>query len=74
MTSTFFDIGDEQRLEREARLTEQLPRQPLAEDRSPSDSILMDVEREADEFSDEPENDFDMMLEGLLAALIQRRT
>ncbi len=36
--STLFDEGDRQRVEREATLTEQLPRQPIVEDRSPDDS------------------------------------
>lgn len=31
MSSNFLDVGDVQRLEREATLTEQLPRQPIEE-------------------------------------------
>lgn len=38
--TTLFDAGDFQRLDREARLTEQLPRQPIIEDRSPEEEPL----------------------------------
>lgn len=38
--TTLFDAGDFQRLDREARLTEQLPRQPIMEDRSPEEEPL----------------------------------
>ncbi len=68
MSSVLFDVGDEQRLEREEKLTEQLPRQSIID--RPSDSMMMDVSREADEFTDdEPENPFDIMLDGLLDVL-----
>ena len=57
MTS-LFDAGDLQRLDRERELTEQAPRQLPAENRSPV------IEQQ-----DDDDNDFDMMLEGLLMAL-----
>lgn len=62
MSSVLFDAGDLQRLDREAQLTEQLPRLPLEPDRSPIEGHIQD----------EPENDFDLMLDAL-AALLQRR-
>ncbi len=62
MTSTFLDAGDFQRLDREASLTEEAPRVLPEEDRSPVEEPIQD----------EPENDFDIMLDGILAAL-QRR-
>lgn len=37
--STLFDEGDRQRVEREATLAEQLPRQPIVEDRSPNEGM-----------------------------------
>ena len=55
--STVFDAGDKQSMEREARLTQQLPRQPIAEDVSPIEEPF------------EETNDFDIMLDGLLSAL-----
>jgi len=64
MSSTFFDAGDLQRLDREATLTEQAPRVLPEEDRSPDDEIL-DVQPE-------PEPDFDFILKGLLDALTRR--
>ncbi len=59
--TTLFDAGDIQRLDREATLTEQAPRQLPEEDRSPME--------------EEPENevnDFDILLDGILAALKDR--
>lgn len=43
MSSSFFDIGDEQRLERERMLTVQAPRQEIQEDRTPDDSPDFDM-------------------------------
>lgn len=62
MTTALFDAGDWQRLDREGRLTEQSPRQLPEEDRSPDEEPI----------GFEPENDYDTMLEGLLAALRRR--
>lgn len=56
MSSLLFDTGDFQRLDRERTLTEQAPRQLPEEDRSPVE---------------EP-NDFNIMLDGILAALKER--
>lgn len=56
--TTLFDAGDIQRLDRERTLTEQAPRQLPEEDRSPMEESL-----------EEPENDFDILLDGILAAL-----
>ncbi len=64
MTSTFFDAGDLQRLDRERQLTEQAPRVLPEEDRSPIEEPIQD-ELELDD-------GFDLMLEGLLMVL-QRR-
>ncbi|KKN08258.1 hypothetical protein LCGC14_1058440 [marine sediment metagenome] len=61
MSANLFDVGDFQRLETEANLTEQLPRQPLEEDRSPIEESIQD----------EP-NDFDMLLDGFMLALERR--
>lgn len=61
MTSTFFDAGDFQRLDRERQLTEQAPRVLPEDDRSPVEEPIRD----------EP-NDFDIMLDGVLAALKER--
>ena len=66
MSSVLFDVGDEQRMEREAALTEQLPRHPIV-DRLPSDSMMMDASREADEFQET--NELELMLRSLLEAL-----
>jgi hypothetical protein len=65
MSSVLFDSGDFQRLDRERTLIEQRERVPIQQDRSPVEESVG---------FDEPNapNDFDMMLEGLLAAL-QRR-
>lgn len=65
--TTLFDVGDMQRLDREAALTEQSPRQEF---RSPNDSILNSAVVEAEEF--EPMNPFDFMMDGLMAALKAR--
>lgn len=62
MTSTFFDAGDLQRLDRERTLTEQAPRQLPEDDRSPVE----------DPIQDEPENDFDLMLDAL-ALILERK-
>ncbi len=62
MTSTFFDAGDFQRLDRERTLTEQAPRQLPEDDRSPIEEPIRD----------EPEADFDIMLDGILMALKAR--
>jgi len=37
MSSNFLDAGDIQRLDRETALTEQAPRQPIEEDRTPDE-------------------------------------
>ena len=62
MSANLFDVGDFQRLEREATLTEQFPRQLPEEDRSPIEEPIQD----------EPENPFDLMLMGLMEALERR--
>jgi hypothetical protein len=54
MTSTFFDAGDLQRLDREASLTEEAPRVLPEDDRSP---VV------------EEDNDFDIMLDALALIL-----
>lgn len=64
--SNLFNIGDEQRLEREEGLTGQLPRQLM---RTPDESI-MNTERQAEDFSQAQSND--AVFDGMLAAL-QRR-
>jgi len=58
MTTSFFDAGDLQRLDRERTLTEQAPRQLPEEDRSPQ--------------QEEPVNIYDSMLDGLMDALKRR--
>ncbi len=71
--SLLFDEGDRQRLERENALTEQLPRQSIVEDRSPSESILTSATREANEFSGDTMRDpVEMMLDGLMEVLRSR--
>lgn len=64
MSANLFDAGDMQRLEREQTLTEQAPRQPLQEDRTPMEMPI----------AEEPEGDmmFDFMLDGILSALKER--
>jgi hypothetical protein len=62
MSSTFFDAGDLQRMDRERQLTEQAPRVLPEDDRSPVE----------DPIQNESENPFDTMLDGLLAALKER--
>ncbi len=64
MSANLFDAGDMQRLEREESLSEQRPRQSFVEDRSPEEDIV--IENEV------PENPFDIMLNGLIAALKER--
>lgn len=65
MTSALFDAGDLQRLDRERTLTEQAPRQLPEEDRSPVEDLsILNVREE--------KNDFDIMLNGILAALRRR--
>lgn len=64
--STLFDAGDIQRMNREAALTEEAPRQLPENDRSPEQDLSILNVRE------EPEIDFDMMLQGVLAALKER--
>ena len=64
MSANLFDAGDAQRFERERTLTEQSPRQSFVEDRSPEEDIV--IENEV------PENPFDIMLNGLIAALKER--
>jgi hypothetical protein len=61
MSSLVFDEGDRQRLEREVTLTEQLPRQPVVEDRSPVEDEELQID-----------SDMDVMLDGLLDALKRR--
>jgi hypothetical protein len=53
--SSLFDAGDFQRLDREATLTEQAPRQLPAEDRSPIEEPL--------------EDPIEMIIRGLMMAL-----
>lgn len=44
MSSNLFDAGDFQRLEREATLTEELPRQPIEEpEEMPEDNSLREM-------------------------------
>ena len=62
MSANLFDVGDFQRLEREATLTEQFPRQLPEEDRSPIEEPIQD----------ESENLFDLMLNGMMDALHRR--
>ncbi len=62
MTSTFFDAGDLQRLDRERMLTAEAPRQLPEDDRSPVEEPIQD----------EPENGFDILIDGILAALKER--
>ena len=65
MSSTFFDAGDMQRIDREASLIEQAPRALPEADRSPPEDNLV--------LQDEPEeNGFDMLLAGILDALKRR--
>ena len=61
--SGIFDAGDKERLERDLTLDEQIPRQPLENDRAPTE--ILDVKTK-----DNP--DIDMMLSGLLVALHER--
>ena len=56
MSANLFDAGDFQRLDREATLTEQAPRQLPEEDRSPIEEL----------------DPFDLMLDGLMEALSRR--
>lgn len=60
--TTLFDAGDIQRLDRERTLTEQAPRALPEEDRSPVEEPMQD----------EPENPFDILLDGILSALKDR--
>lgn len=62
MSSVLFDAGDLQRLDRERQLTEQAPRVLPEDDRSPIEEPIQD----------EPENGFDILLDGILAALKER--
>jgi hypothetical protein len=64
MSQHIFDVGDYQRLEREARLTQQLPRQPLEPDRSPP------VEEPV--YDNEQNIFYDDLIEGMLQALERR--
>ena len=64
--SNLFNIGDEQRLDREEGLATQLPRQMM---RTPDESI-MNTEREAEEFSQG--NDNDVIFDGMIEALKRR--
>ncbi len=59
MSANLFDVGDFQRLDREATLTEQSPRMLPEDDRSPIEEPIV--------------NPFDLMLDGLLEALQARR-
>lgn len=58
-----FDEGDMQRVEREESLTEQSPRQPLQEDRTPEENGILT------ENGPSEENPFELMLDGILEAL-----
>ena len=60
--TTLFDAGDMQRLDRERTLTEQAPRQLPEDDRSPVEEPIQD----------EPNDPFDLMLDGLMVALKRR--
>ncbi len=61
MSSVLFDSGDFQRLDRERTLIEQRERLPVEPDRSPVEDPLA--------VREEPENDFDIMLDGILQVL-----
>lgn len=63
MSSTFFDAGDLQRLDRERSLTEQAPRQLPEEDRSPPEDVIS---------YDNSNEVYDGILAGILAALERR--
>ncbi len=69
--TTVFDAGDFDRLDRERRLVAQSPRQILQEDRSPVEEIQepMMVDEKSGMIDEEPMNEFDMMIAGLIAAL-----
>lgn len=43
MSSNLFDVGDFQRLEREATLTEELPRQPIVDEEPERDNSLREM-------------------------------
>ncbi len=43
MSSNFLDVGDFQRIEREAALTEQLPRQPIENEEPERDNSLQEM-------------------------------
>lgn len=62
MTSAFFDAGDFQRLDRERTLIEQSDRIPAQPDQSPIEEPIQG----------EPENNFDIMLDGLFEAFLRR--
>jgi len=62
MSSNFLDAGDIQRLDREATLTEQAPRQLPEEDRSPIEEPIQN----------EPENPYGWLMDGLLSELKRR--
>jgi hypothetical protein len=64
--SNLFNIGDEQRLDREEGLATQLPRQLM---RTPNESI-MNTEREAEEFNQG--GDMDFIFDGMVEALRRR--
>ena len=66
--ASLFDAGDLQRIDREASLTEEAPRVLPEPDRSPDEDLsILNVR-------DEPEEDdgFDILLDGVLAALKRR--
>lgn len=66
MSTHMFNVGDKQRLDREAGLTDQLPRQMMRT----ADESIMNTEREAEEFNAGTEND--MLFDGMLEALKRR--
>lgn len=74
MTANLFDAGDMQRLDREAALTEQSPRQAF---HAPDESIMMDSTNEAESFSEQDDfsetNEFmSFMFDGMLDVLRSR--
>lgn len=74
MSSLVFDAGDMDRLDREARLTEQRPRQPIEEDRSPSvmEDEFISAPAGSEQDDQEDQQGYDMLLDGVIEAL-QRR-
>ncbi len=70
MSSVFMQDMKED-LAEDAALTVQSPRQPMQEDRSPNEGVMMNAVEEADEF--EPQTgDMDFIFDGMIEALRRR--